>query len=204
MRPSRNSATERAPPALAPGRWIARRPRRPKLRSSVPRGVKRATTNPSPSLPTTVARPSPCTAMSVPATFARALPSNAAAPPAKPRSRSPGRAAAPAGRATRTARARIAARVISAVNARRRSKSRSARQRAGDLGRDLRDLGRGAADPHALRFERFGLRRGGALRARHDRAGVAHRLARRRREARDVGDDRLRDVLGDEVRGLLL
>ena len=37
-----------------------------------------------------------------------------------------------------------------------------------------------------------------------DRARVAHRLAGRRREARDVGDDRLGDVLGDVLGGLLL
>ena len=38
---------------------------------------------------------------------------------------------------------------------------------------------------------------GGAVRAGDDRAGVAHRLAGRRREAGDVGDDGLGDVLGD-------
>ena len=43
-----------------------------------------------------------------------------------------------------------------------------------------------------------------ARRAGDDRAGVTHRLAGRRREARDVGDDRLAHVLGDEVGRLLL
>src|SRR4051794_22303490 len=73
-----------------------------------------------------------------------------------------------------------------------------------DLDRDLGDLGGGAPDAHALGLERLGLRRGGALRAGDDRARVAHRLARRRREAGDVADDRLGDVLADELGGLLL
>ena len=41
-------------------------------------------------------------------------------------------------------------------------------------------------------------------RAGDDRARVAHRLAGRRREAGDVGDHRLGDVLGDVLGGLLL
>ena len=53
---------------------------------------------------------------------------------------------------------------------------------------ELGDLGRGAADPHALALERLGLGRGCPVRARHDRARVTHRLARRRGEARDVAD----------------
>src|SRR4051794_11302127 len=73
-----------------------------------------------------------------------------------------------------------------------------------DLDRDLGDLGGGAPDAHALGLERLGLRRGGALRAGDDRARVAHRLARRRREAGDVADDGLGDVLADELGGLLL
>ena len=49
---------------------------------------------------------------------------------------------------------------------------------------DLRHLGRGASDAHALGFERLRLRGGGAGGARDDRAGVAHLLAGRRGEAR--------------------
>ena len=45
---------------------------------------------------------------------------------------------------------------------------------------------------------------GGARRAGDDRARVTHRLAGRRREAGDVREDRLRHVLGDVARGLLL
>src|SRR4051812_47149991 len=80
----------------------------------------------------------------------------------------------------------------------------SASERAGNLGRDLGDLGRGAAHPHALPLERLRLGRGRALRAGYDRARVTHGLAGRGGEAGDVGDDRLGDVLGDEVGGLLL
>src|SRR5215213_6798103 len=73
-----------------------------------------------------------------------------------------------------------------------------------DLDGEARDLGRRAADLHALRLQRLGLRGGRALRARDDRAGVAHRLARRRGEARDVGDDRLGHVGLDELGSALL
>ena len=62
-----------------------------------------------------------------------------------------------------------------------------------------------AADAHALSLERLGLRLSRPLRARHDRAGVAHRLPRRRREAGDVGEHRLVHLLGDVIgRALLL
>ena len=54
------------------------------------------------------------------------------------------------------------------------------------------------------RLERRLLARGGARGAGDDRTGVAHRLARRSGEPGDVGDDRLRHVLGDERAGLLL
>ena len=65
---------------------------------------------------------------------------------------------------------------------------------AGDLGGELGDLGRRAADAHALRLQRLLLGHRGARGARDDRARVAHRLAGRGGEARDVGDDRLGDV----------
>ena len=57
-----------------------------------------------------------------------------------------------------------------------------------DLDGDLGDLGGCAADPHALGLERLGLRGGGAGGAGDDRARVAHLLARRGGEARDVAD----------------
>src|SRR3954468_17630149 len=75
---------------------------------------------------------------------------------------------------------------------------------AEDLDRDVRDLGRRAADPHALGLERLRLARRGAGAAGHDRAGVAHGLARRRGEAGDVADDGLLDVRRDVLGGLLL
>src|SRR4051812_10860803 len=78
------------------------------------------------------------------------------------------------------------------------------RARAEHVGRELCDLGRRLADAHALRLERFLLRYRRALRAGDDCPGVAHRLAGRRREPSDVGEHRLRDVLGDVLRGLLL
>ena len=53
-------------------------------------------------------------------------------------------------------------------------------------------------------LERVLLRLGGARGAGDDRARVAHRLAGRRGEAGDVGDDRLRHLRLDEVGGLLL
>ncbi len=65
-------------------------------------------------------------------------------------------------------------------------------------------LGRRRADLDAARLERVLLRLRGAGGAGDDRAGVAHRLAGRRREAGDVGEDRLRHVLGDELGRLLL
>ena len=70
--------------------------------------------------------------------------------------------------------------------------------RAEQRDRELGDLGRRPADAHALALQRLGLGRG-AVRAGHDRAGVAHRLAGRRGEAGDVGDDRLGHVVGDEL-----
>src|SRR5580704_5423076 len=70
--------------------------------------------------------------------------------------------------------------------------------------RDLGDLGRRPPDPDALALERLGLGLRGAPGAGHDRAGVAHRLARWRGEAGDVADDRLGHVVGDEVGGALL
>src|SRR5215207_9908758 len=75
---------------------------------------------------------------------------------------------------------------------------------ASDIGRDLGDLGRRLADAHAARLERLLLRLRGAGGAGDNRARVAHRLAGRRREAGDVGDDRLAHVVCDVVGGLLL
>ena len=143
MRPSRNSATARAPPAVAPVKPMVRLPRWPKLRSSAPRAVKRPTRKPRPSLPTTVARPSPCSATAAPLRFAPARWSSAAAPPAKAGSRSPARAWAAAAGAARTRSTAVArTRSISASNARgaepevavsapasRRSRRRSQRPR---------------------------------------------------------------------------
>src|SRR5690606_24800025 len=65
-------------------------------------------------------------------------------------------------------------------------------------------LGRRLADLHARGLEGLllGLRR--TRGTGDDGARVAHRLALRGGEARDVPNDRLRDVLGDEVRGPLL
>src|SRR3954463_6842042 len=108
------------------------------------------------------------------------------------RARSP-RPAANHGRASRKADSTRAGFRFTVPRARSRMRDRarpSGCSAAQDLDGDVRDLGRGAAHPHALGFERLGLalRRAGG--ARHDRAGVAHRLARRRREARDVADDR--------------
>src|SRR4051812_24015886 len=68
----------------------------------------------------------------------------------------------------------------------------------------LSDLGRRRADLDAARLERFLLPGGRARGAGDDRARVAHRLAGRRGEAGDVREHRLRDVLGDVCRGLLL
>ena len=75
---------------------------------------------------------------------------------------------------------------------------------AQDLDRDLGHLRGVAAHAHALGLERLGLRGRGALRAGHDRAGVAHRLARRRGEAGDVGQHRLGDLVRDVLGRLLL
>src|SRR3954454_21944970 len=122
------------------------------------------------------------------------------------RARSP-RPAANYGRASRKADSTRAGFRFTVPRARSRMRPRarpSGCSAAQDLDGDVRDLGRGAAHPHALGFERLGLalRRAGG--ARHDRPGVAHRLARRRREARDVADDRLVRMLGDVLGGLLL
>src|SRR4051794_24016349 len=75
---------------------------------------------------------------------------------------------------------------------------------AEDLDRDLGDLRGRAADPHPSRFQclDLGLRAAGG--AGDDRARVAHRLARRRGDARDVADDGLGDVGRDVLGGLLL
>src|SRR3954468_22528916 len=75
---------------------------------------------------------------------------------------------------------------------------------AEDVDGDFGDLRGRPAHAHALGLQRLSLGRRGALGARDDRAGVAHRLARRRREPRDVGHDRLGDVLGDVVGRALL
>src|SRR5262249_12098047 len=53
---------------------------------------------------------------------------------------------------------------------------------------------------HAGALQRLELVSRRPLAPRHDRARVTHALARRRRDARDVGNDRLRHVLADEVR----
>ena len=73
-----------------------------------------------------------------------------------------------------------------------------------DLAHELSGLGRRLADLDARSLERFLLALGGAGSVGHDGAGVAHRLALGRREACDVADDRLRDVLLDVGCGLLL
>src|SRR3954452_408365 len=69
----------------------------------------------------------------------------------------------------------------------------------GNLGGDFGHLGGRAPHAHPAGFERLGLGGGGALRAAHDRARVAHRLAGRRREAGDVSHHGLRDVVCDEL-----
>src|SRR5436190_17148902 len=76
--------------------------------------------------------------------------------------------------------------------------------RAEALGDELRDLGRGRPDLDADGLERFLLRLRGAGGAGDDRAGMAHRLAWRRREAGDVGEHRLRHVLVHVACRLLL
>src|SRR5690606_17427894 len=73
-----------------------------------------------------------------------------------------------------------------------------------DLAQERGGLGRRLADLHADGLQGLLLRLGGARRAGDDGAGVAHRLALGRGEARDVADDRLRDVLLDVGRGTLL
>jgi hypothetical protein len=79
----------------------------------------------------------------------------------------------------------------------------SVSERAGNIGGELRDLGRRPADAHALASSASCLA-SRCRRCRRRSRRVAHRLAGRRGEARDVGDDRLGHVLGDEVGGLLL
>src|SRR5690606_42097223 len=69
---------------------------------------------------------------------------------------------------------------------------------------ELGGLGRGLADLDARGLEGLLLGLRGARGARDDRAGVAHRLALGGREARDVADAGLRDVLLDVLRGTLL
>src|SRR5690606_9806658 len=73
-----------------------------------------------------------------------------------------------------------------------------------DLPHDPGGLARRATDPHAHRLQRLLLRLGGAGRAGDDRAGVAHGPAGWGGEAGDVADDRLGDVVPDELRGALL
>ena len=69
------------------------------------------------------------------------------------------------------------------------------------LGHRRAQLGGRLHGAHARRIQRAELVRRRALAARDDRAGVAHALARRRGDARDVRDDRLGDVVLDELRG---
>src|SRR5207302_2484597 len=70
--------------------------------------------------------------------------------------------------------------------------------------RDLRNLSGRPSDAYALAFERLGLRLSASGAAGHDRSGVTHGLAGRRREAGDVADDWLRNGLGDVFGGALL
>src|SRR5215217_511688 len=72
------------------------------------------------------------------------------------------------------------------------------------LDRQLRHLGRSSADAHALGLERLGLGGGGPRGSGDDRPRVAHGLAGRGGEARDVGEHGLGDVLTDVLGGLLL
>src|SRR5699024_631530 len=76
--------------------------------------------------------------------------------------------------------------------------------RGEDLPGEVRGLRRGLADLDADGLEGLLLRGGRAGGAGDDGAGVAHRLALRGGEARDVADDRLRHVVLDEGRGALL
>ena len=64
----------------------------------------------------------------------------------------------------------------------------------------IRDLRRPLGDPYTGRFERGHLLDRRAATARDDRSGVPHLLARRRGASGDEPDDRLGDVLLDELR----
>src|SRR5947209_4051092 len=86
----------------------------------------------------------------------------------------------------------------------RRQSVRSFLNTSCDVGDELRHLGRRRADGDAARLQRLLLALGRSGRAGDDRTGVAHRLARRRGEAGDVGEHGLRHGLLDEARGLLL
>src|SRR5207244_8786778 len=81
--------------------------------------------------------------------------------------------------------------------------SARAPSRAREGSDELGGLRRRRADANALRLERVLLGLSRARRARDDRARVPHRLARRRRETRDVRDGRLAELRLDE-RGCLL
>src|SRR4051812_31418505 len=98
------------------------------------------------------------------------------------------------------ARRERAARSASARPADARPLDPGAQDLYGDLG-DLRGV---AADADAVGLQRLGLRDGGSLRPGHDRPGVAHRLAGRRREPRDVRQDGFRDRRRDVLGRLLL
>src|SRR5206468_745607 len=74
----------------------------------------------------------------------------------------------------------------------------------GGRGSEVGDLGRRRADLDAAGLERFLLSLRRARRTGDDRAGMPHRLARRRRKAGDVGDYRLRHARLDVGSGLLL
>src|SRR5829696_2690486 len=74
----------------------------------------------------------------------------------------------------------------------------------GDLADQPGGLARRAADSHPGGLERLLLGLGGAGGAGDDRAGVTHRLALRRGEARHIPDHRLGDVRPHEVGGPLL
>src|SRR3954454_334829 len=115
------------------------------------------------------------------------------------RPRTPARTRA-ARRATGPTRARRPAR-SPAVFRRRRPRLRSSWKA---FGGDPRDLRRRAADRHAGGLERLGLRGSGTRGAGDDRTRMPHALAGRGLEPRDVRDDGLRDVLGDERRRALL
>src|SRR6187200_1167210 len=77
-------------------------------------------------------------------------------------------------------------------------------QSAAEFGRELSGLGRRRTHTDAARLERLLLPLGRSRGAGDDRPRMPHRLARWRREAGDIGNDGLRHLRLDEVRGLLL